>query len=313
LASGTGSAEPRSGTVSFTIENDAIADQDWNYTSGLLVSFVSAPGNYGGVTRFIADKVLFAGENDRVRYGYALGQSIYTPDELNSPVPLLDQHPFAGWLYAEYSVFVQRPSSSDRLALQMGVVGPSAGGEWLQDAYHSYRGFSPTNGWRYQLSDEFATALFYEHRGANLLRTSLFGLETDLVPSWGASVGNVRVDANAGLTFRLGSRLPKDSGPPRVRPGLGGAGFFDSEPGISWYIFAGVEGRAVARDIFLDGNTFNESARVDKNPFVGDAQAGFVLQRGDAQLAFTFVQRSPEFETQGEAQRFGSLSLLWNY
>jgi len=36
------------------------------------------------------------------------------------------------------------------------------------------------------------------------------------------------------------------------------------------YLFAFVDGRAVGRDIFLDGNTFTDSHSVTRKTFVGD-------------------------------------------
>lgn len=65
--------------------------------------------------------------------------------------------------------------------------------------------------------------------------------------------------------LRLGQRLPLDYGPPRIQPSLPGSGFFvPPQDRFGWYLFAGVEGRAVARNIFLDGNTFRDSRSVDK-------------------------------------------------
>lgn len=42
----------------------------------------------------------------------------------------------------------------------------------------------------------------------------------------------------------------------------------------SWNLFVSVEGRAVVRNIFLDGNSWVESHGVDKRPFVGELGYG---------------------------------------
>ena len=83
-----------------------------------------------------------------------------------------------------------------------------------------------------------------------------------------------------GLTLRLGEDLQRDFGPPRVRPALAGSGMFRPTGQFSWYVFGGAEGRVVARDIFLDGNTFRDSLSVDKKRFVADFQVGLVVQGG---------------------------------
>ena len=66
--------------------------------------------------------------------------------------------------------------------------------------------------------------------------------------------------------------------PPRIRPGLSGSNFFlsdtDSGRDFGWYLFGGVEGRAVAHNLFLDGNTFAKSLSVQKKTFVADFQGG---------------------------------------
>ncbi len=73
----------------------------------------------------------------------------------------------------------------------------------------------------------------------------------DVVPHWGAAVGNVQTYVNAGGTLRLGYGI---SGFPVtvIRPantGVGRPGPFEA------YLFVGGDVRGVAHNIFLDGNT----------------------------------------------------------
>jgi len=70
-----------------------------------------------------------------------------------------------------------------------------------------------------------------------------------------------------------------------------------------------VEGRALATNIFLDGNTFADSHSVDKKYFVGDVHAGLVLVIYRVRLAFSQVFRSSEFNGQKELSEFGSINL----
>jgi lipid A 3-O-deacylase len=81
-------------------------------------------------------------------------------------------------------------------------------------------------------------------------------LEFDVIPHFGGSLGNVFTYAAAGFTVRLGSDLDQDFGP-RIRPSLPGGGYFRAQKGFNWYLFAGLEGRAGLRNIFLDGNTLS--------------------------------------------------------
>jgi hypothetical protein len=75
------------------------------------------------------------------------------------------------------------------------------------------------------------------------------------------------------------------------------------------YLFAATEGRAVGRNIFLDGNTFKDSHSVDKETLVYDWEVGLVVRRGRFAFSYRVVSRSPEFVLQEEPQRYGSVSL----
>jgi hypothetical protein len=79
-------------------------------------------------------------------------------------------------------------------------------------------------------------------------------------------------------------------------------------------MFAGLDARAVGRDLFLDGNTFrSDGPSVSHRPLVGEAQVGAaVLWRG-TRLAYTQVVRSKEFYGQRGTQTFGSVSVSFRF
>lgn len=127
------------------------------------------------------------------------------------------------------------------------------------------------------MENELGINLFYEQ--ARRLNKNIFlnSLEYDVIPHFGGSLGNVFTYAAAGLTVRIGPDLDEDFGSPRIRPSLPGGGFFRSKKGFNWYLFAGIEGRLILHNIFLDGNTFSSSHSVDKKLWVGDLQAGLAI------------------------------------
>lgn len=106
-----------------------------------------------------------------------------------------------------------------------------------------------------------------------------------------------------------------------ARPGsVGGSPTDDLDPrvaldrNLSLFGFGTADGRAVARDIFLDGNTFRDSPSVTKKPFVADLGAGVGLIAGPWQLTYTQVWRTREFKTQrGRFNNFGSVTLSRAY
>ena len=96
-----------------------------------------------------------------------------------------------------------------------------------------------------------------------------------------------------------GVSAPADPEDPRLRE--------DTFFGL--HLFAGAEGRAVARNIFLDGNSFRDSRHVDKLPFVGDIQYGVAMTIGDWRVAYTQVAALREFKGQKNGDSFGSFSI----
>jgi lipid A 3-O-deacylase len=83
--------------------------------------------------------------------------------------------------------------------------------------------------------------------------------------------------------------------------------------GLSAYVFIGASGRAVLRDVFLDGNTFRDSHDVDRNLLVGDLMAGVTVGYGGLKLSLAKVLRTSEFDGQPHDHRFGSITLSYAY
>jgi hypothetical protein len=69
-----------------------------------------------------------------------------------------------------------------------------------------------------------------------------------------------------------------------------------------------VDGRAVGRNIFLDGNTWQDSHSVDKNHVVADMSSGVSLVYKRVKITYTHVYRTKEFTDQDKGQVFGSIS-----
>jgi len=78
---------------------------------------------------------------------------------------------------------------------------------------------------------------------------------------------------------------------------------------VSWSLFAGIEARAMARNLFLDGNTFRDSPSVNGKPLVLDVSVGGAVTLGRLQLSYTLNWRSREFSGQDKASGFGAISL----
>jgi hypothetical protein len=313
-ASPCGAADRAS--VSLLVENDSFGGTDGHYTNGLKASWLSRTDQFADFSRRLAQAIpLFPATGTR-RVGFAVGQNMYTPADLTIATPQPEDRPYAGWLYGELGLVSQTAERHDALAISLGVIGPASQAENAQKFWHRTFGFTKPRGWAHQLDDEPALNLSYMHSRRYITEdTVLFGLDADLIPHVGLSLGNVFTYGAAGFTLRFGDDFKGDfSGPDRIRPSMPGAVHFEPPGGaFGWYVFAGIEGRAMVRNIFLDGNTFTDSHSVDRKFWVGDAQVGIALIFRSFRLSYTQVLRTIEFDGQDHPHNFGAISLTANF
>jgi len=315
------------------IENDVfnrIGRSDSDYTSGVRFGWLSPalPELPDGISRLITLPTFF-GEAPVTsvtrRVGISFGQNLYTPQDTWASFPIYNDRPYAGWLYlsvalqSTYKRFDEKanrdePVRLDTIALDVGLVGPAAGGEFVQNNFHTLMGIPRSFGWGNQLHNEPTIGITFERRW-RLGRQVLFEdpkLEYDIVPRIGAALGNAATYASVGGTLRIGKELRNDFGPSRARPALPGSEGFIGE-GFGWYFFVGVGGEAVARNMFLDGNWDGNSLRVGHRPFVGEAQAGLTLLFRGTRISYTQVLRTPEFFERDRWTQFGSINVTFRY
>ncbi len=302
------------GIVSLQIENDLFGSgTDRNFTHGTRISWLSPEDDVPAWVADAADHTTLFAPGGRRRVSYELGQNMFAPEDLSQTALIVNDRPYAGWLYGGVGLVSDTGMRLDKLSLNIGVVGPASFAEDVQKQVHRMIDSPRPNGWEHQLRNEVGVVLNYERAWRAFHRFNLAGLGVDITPRLGGALGNIYTYAAAGATLRVGAHLPNDYGPPRIRPSLPGSDFFSSEEGIGWYLFVGVEGRAVARNIFLDGNTFTSSHSIDKKTFVGDLQAGLAVTVGDVRVSYTFVFRTREFKEQKTADGFGSINLSYRF
>jgi len=307
--------------LSIQFENDFFGGgTDRHFSHGTRIECLTPPLQ---VITDAADKLPWftterARSSDRdeleARASFSLGQNIYTPEDTAASQPLKDDRPYAGWLYLGFGLAAnQGVKRYDKLELEIGLVGPYSFAEDVQTFWHSLFGLQVPNGWDNQLKTEPGAVLYYEQTRRFERQDVCFGLNADVLPHFGGALGNIFTYAAAGITFRIGSNLSDDFGPPRIRPSLPGSAYFHPDEGFNWYVFAGLEGRAVLHNIFLDGNTFKESPSVDKKYLVGDLQAGLVAQWDRFRITYTQIFRTKEFDGQDRGDIYGSLSLSYHF
>jgi lipid A 3-O-deacylase len=312
------------GRLTLTEENDGLLPdgRDRHYTQGAMITYLSPnvrPDDFAahlfddaaGVSPFFQP-----GPGVARKFDVVVGQSIFTPTRYHDPVPDPLDRPFAGWLYTGGSLLQSTNNTMlENFEVLAGVVGPDALARQAQEAFHSLAGFNNQNldqGYKYQLRNEPGFMITYERKW-RVYEAHFGGFEADVIPEAGFTAGNVMTYASAGATVRIGQNINVDYGAPRIRPNLSGTAWFDAaqlEGDFGWYLFGGVQGRAVAHNIFLDGNTVADSRSVVKKAGVADLSAGAsVFYRDWVKLDAVFTERTKEFVTQQQADHFGTVNL----
>jgi lipid A 3-O-deacylase len=319
--------QPADHPDSFTFywENDAFGDTDQNYTNGLRLTWskryrsAGEPSEQNSGLNRLVDRLLFV-NNPWSNLGVALslGQSIFTPSDTKEKAPIANDRPYAAYLYAGLGLYAQQQERLNLFELDVGVVGPLALGEQLQNGTHRLIDSRIVQGWDNQLNNEPTIELIYETKWRVWNWQPGNGIGLDVIPHIGGRLGNVAIDLDTGSEFRIGWHLPDNFGtcPIQARCDTnfmapGSLGRARSTFGI--HLFAGLRGYYVLRDIFLDGNTFSSSLSVDKKPFVAEATAGIACHFKRVRLYYSYVWRSREFYQQDSSEIFGSIGVSFDY
>nr|WP_248730182.1 MULTISPECIES: lipid A deacylase LpxR family protein [Halomonas] len=297
--------------MTLKVENDLFASSDdGHYTSGVELgwTFAAEPSHWSQqVARWVPNFLL--DEVDGVSYRFT--HEIYTPDDINRRELIEDDRPYAGVLLLGLSLHedkrIDQWRQASDLHFDVGVVGPGARAEQLQREVHRITNSDNPRGWEHQLSNEpvinatYRRQWWYGHR--------LGGLTLEHGPSVTGAVGNLYTYAGGGYGMRLGEGLQRSYGTPAVSPAQGGRQYFTTGDRFGWYAFASLEGRYMAQNMLLDGNTFTSSHSVDKRNEVGDALVGAALTWQRWQLSYTHVWRTREFHGQDGTDSFGSMTV----
>ena len=304
--------EDDKGIFNVVFENDLFSGSDSDYTNGIRFSWLSSEENMPSWINSAAHMLPLANDGHK-RISVAVGQSMFAPEDLGRTDVVAGEQPYAGWLYGSVGMVSDTGKTLDNVVLTLGVVGPLSYAEQTQKFVHHVVDSPQPKGWDNQLKNEPGIILTYERKWRSMYEASPFGLGVDITPHAGVNLGNVNTDAALGATLRVGYDLPADYGPPRIRPSLPGSDFFIPTQDVGGYVFTTIGERAVARNIFLDGNSFRDGPDVDKKILVGSIQLGAALTYGASRLSYTQVFMSKEYKTQPNPAQFGVVTLSYRF
>ena len=290
------------GVWSTTVENDKWGrGSDNNYTHGTRITYRTENSPHW-LTR-IAGRLGCRSCTNPTSTEYEFGQEIYTPFGIYWPGPIEHDRPYAGWAYAKATLSAERPTRNSRLGefskmgFQVGIVGPASMAEEAQKLLHEMTGLDEPLGWDHQLNNEPGLVISYTHGVRYVLSSdSRARLNHVISPYVTGAIGNVATYVGIGTEFTshlisAKSKRQSDEG---------------------WQFFANIEGRAVVRNLFLDGNSWSSSHSVAKKPLVAVATAGLQYRTERFGIRFSRLVRSKEFDGQAWPSEYGSLTFWFS-
>ena len=308
------SQENSKSIVSIHEENDIVAGRDFDYTNGFFIQYISKDLNSSELpkfTSFIRNNIRsFDQDAYQNNIGIGFGQSMYTPTEIKDPNLRPNDRPYAGFTYLSFSLHHKNAFNLHKIQLKLGIIGPWSLAEDTQKMIHEIISAKEPMGWDHQLNNELGLGLSYEYRK----RYPIYKKNIDIISSVKLSLGNVETYASTGATLRLGYNLPHDFHSNRINySGYALPTNYKSNDNFSCYVFGTSTNYAVAVDIFLDGNTFEDSHSVDKENLRAEFEVGIGISYKNFFMTYTRVFETRRYKTQSNNPTYGSLNIGYKF
>jgi lipid A 3-O-deacylase len=270
--------------LAFTYANDIFFAIDYYFTQGITADWVSPV-----LARSPANYLLPKGPAGSTRsHGIALRYDGFTPLDIRDAFIRRGDRPYAAYFYASLYRVSNQAARRQRLttALEIGYLGPAAGGKPIQTKLHQLTNYALPRGWDYQVRS--APVLGY--RAAFEKQVLPRGRSAELIGSVEASLGTLYTYARGGLRLRAGRFVPYFTDP-------AAAGAVRR-----WQCYgeATLTGQLVGYDATLQGGLFNPD-----NPYVLSASVlnravlhgsgGLVVAHGGLSFTATAAVVAPEF------------------
>ena len=289
----------------FYFENDVFLHRDSQYTSGWKFSNVYNLPKHSTLVEphFVSIGII---------------QQIFTPQDLNATKIVVDDRPYASWLYLDVGYHKSSEKSLDSFTLQLGIVGKLSGGQLIQKGFHRISDSDTPNGWDNQLNNELGINLIYQHKW-RYIPDNIFGIKSSLIPFTTLGIGNVKTYANAGLLMRIGVNPIQDYGSSSID--IGGENgipvhlncLCKKDEKWTYTLNASAKTEAVLHNIFLDGNSFSQSHSVDKESLLFYYSFGFTVRYKRLSLDYILNTSSRQFKRADSSYKFGTIVFSYLY
>nr|WP_067665552.1 lipid A deacylase LpxR family protein [Ferrimonas marina] len=298
-----------------TIDNDGAIGSDRDYSSGLFLQYHAGNQAVAQAPDALQRLSHWLPGHDRQQLGWsvALGQQIWTPEDIEAPLPPEGERPYAGLLFTQWGLQRSAPDRADRFDLMLGTVGPRAMAEEGQKFVHLLIGSDEPMGWDSQIEDQWIANLDY--LGDRLIQRRDVGLggEQDSALSYRVRAGNFQSELALGGVVRWGEGLASS---------LGSAGFVQGNlvdtrllnNGAGQFGFIGLEGRYRFNDITIEGDRPEEVPDTEITPWQASLVLGYVYYRSRWGASLSFEGHTHAYEeARHQFDGYASVNLFWRF
>jgi len=310
-------------------DNDAFVGSDNQFSSGWSLQYHSAiaadwrsldtPADW--LVRFGEHLPGLQGARLVKRFNMSVGQIIQTPANLSKRELIANDVPYAAVIATQATWLAYSDEEFRGFEISLGIVGPAALGEPSQNLVHRLIGINEARGWDNQLNSEpvfnvnyMRKKKFYRYRGAS-------GFSADAALNGHVALGTLFTLAALRIETRFGRNIPGGfvySPDPIGHSMIYDAGLAPASPSRpSLYGSVSASAIAVAHDLLLDGNVFQRSHSIEKEPFIAMLTLGIHYEKPDwgAHMEWTFTTDTVETASLNAAEdadnTFGTLMFEW--
>jgi len=282
--------------LAFTYANDFFFGTDYYFTQGITFDWASP-----ALARSPVNRVLTRGPAGSTRtHGMALRYDGFTPLSITDARIRVGDRPYAAYFYASLYRVNNQENKKYRLttAVEIGYLGPAAGGKFIQTKLHELTHNPTPRGWDNQVRSDAVLG----YRASLDKQLLALGRAAELIGSAEASLGTLYTYAGVGGRLRVGNFTPFFTNANGAR-----------RPRWQCYAEATLSGRLVGYDATLQGGLLNRSspyvlAFSKINHSVLHSTGGLALAHGGLSFTATAVYVGPEFRG-GRTHRWGVLGV----
>ena len=138
-------------------------------------------------------------------YNFFFGQKFYTPSDITGSNKQDYDRPYAAWLYFGYEKEKLQVNSIKKYGIQLGITGPNALGEIVQNGIHQIIGEENADGWQEQIEEIWGVQYYNSLIKEDYKKKSDEGV-VSLSEHIEYELGNVFTNVKYGKIFLIGNK-----------------------------------------------------------------------------------------------------------